>query len=90
MIDDRIPPDRSGVGTERPHPESSRLDGMDTRELVGFLAADQHRAVSAVESVSDELARLVELRLDTWAQVHRWKAAGAMDLGTVCNHAVQR
>lgn len=61
MIDDRIPPDRSGVGTERPHPESSRLDGMDTRELVGFLAADQHRAVSAVESVSDELARLVEL-----------------------------
>lgn len=61
MIDDRIPPDRSDVGTERPHPESSRLDRMDTRELVGFLAADQHRAVSAVESASDELARLVEL-----------------------------
>ncbi|MCH2162321.1 MAG: N-acetylmuramic acid 6-phosphate etherase [Phycisphaerales bacterium] len=60
MTSRRMPPDRSAVATERPHPASARLDAMDAVELAGFLAEDQRRAVAAVEAVAGEIGTLAD------------------------------
>ena len=52
MSSSELPPDRSSIGTERPHPDSARLDEMPTEELVAFLASDHKRAVEAVTALT--------------------------------------
>ena len=55
-----LPVDRGEVDTERSHPAGLSLEALDTAALIAFLATDQHRAVSAVEAATAELAALAE------------------------------
>lgn len=55
-----LPPDRSEVDTEKPHPSEVSLESLATEQLVRTLAVDQDRAVRAVEAVSAEIAAVVE------------------------------
>ena len=72
-----LPPDRSGVDTERPHPSGIALDELDTEALVDFLAQDQRRAVEAVVSASSELAGLVDVIVDSLSRGGRLIYLGA-------------
>ena len=56
-----LPPDRSGVDTEQPHPSGIALEDLDTEALVRFLAEDQERAVEAVATAGRDLAELVDV-----------------------------
>ncbi|MAC19602.1 MAG: N-acetylmuramic acid 6-phosphate etherase [Phycisphaerae bacterium] len=56
----RLPPDRSDVDTEKPHPSGVSLESLPTEMLVRTLVSDQDRAVRAVEAVSMEIAAVVE------------------------------
>ena len=72
-----LPPDRSQVDTERPHPSGVALDDLETRALVDFLARDQQRAVEAVASACGELAELVEVVVESLARGGRLIYLGA-------------
>ena len=72
-----LPPDRSSVDTERPHPSGIALDELGTEALVAFLAEDQRRAVEAVVRASNELAGLVDVIVDSLARGGRLVYLGA-------------
>lgn len=55
-----LPPDRSGVDTERPHPDGVALESLELDALVRFLAEDQRRAVEAVVTAAPTLAKLAD------------------------------
>ena len=77
MSGSELPPDRSSIGTELPHPESAGLDQMPTGELVAFLANDHARAVDAVAAAAKSITHLVEVIVESLARGGRLIYIGA-------------
>ncbi|MDP7070865.1 MAG: N-acetylmuramic acid 6-phosphate etherase [Phycisphaerales bacterium] len=56
-----IPPDRGHISTEQRQREATEaLDLLSSQALVRLIAEDQHRAISAVEAVTCEIAALAD------------------------------
>lgn len=56
----KVPPDRSGVPTERVHPRGAGLDALPTTGLLALMSEEDERAACAVRAQTTRIAALVE------------------------------